>query len=182
MRPVLFAAILAVLAACAAHAQDRQGRDTPGDWIVDHHQRFGAWDSMCDHRMAGETAERRCYLRYVDVFSSRPAFAAQFVFITPGPRIEFGIEPGTLFKMAGFRIERGGQVVWSWPQHGCLGGLACIYEGRPAEWLLDHMARGGVFVFEFRDRHGQPRTLHWDLAPFADALADFRQQALSRGL
>lgn len=162
-------------------AQDRTGRDTPGEWIVDHHARFGQWDSMCDHRDGSETREERCYIRYVDVFSPRPAFAAQFVFVTPGPRIEFGIEPGTLFRMDGFRIERGGEIAWSAPMHGCLGGMACIYEGKPAEWLLGQMTAGGVFIFQFTDRHGTPQTLTWDLGPFAAARADFEAQAAARG-
>lgn len=177
----LLLALLLCLAAPLA-AQDREGRDTPGDWIVDHHASFGLWDSMCDHRDTDGATKRRCYLRYVDVFSPRPAFAAQFVFVTPGPRIEFGIEPGTLFRMDGFRIEKDGKVTWSAPKPACLAGLACIYDGKPAEWLLGHMTDGGVFVFVFTDRHGQPQSLRWDLAPFAAAHQDFREQASARGL
>ena len=177
----LFALCL-ILLAHPVQAQDREGRDTPGDWIVDHHRTFGLWDSMCDRRTTEAETERRCYIRYVDVFSARPAFGAQFVFVTPGPRIAFGIEPGTLFRRDGFRIERDGQIVWASPQAGCMGGLACIYEDRPATYLYDHMTRGGVFVFEFRDRHGQRQVLEWDLAAFAAARADFETHSAARGL
>lgn len=163
-------------------AQDRAGRNTPGEWVVDHQRAFGLWDSFCDHRLTNGAREERCYLRYVDVFSPRPNFAAQFLFVTPGPKVEFGMERGTLFRMGGFRIERDGQTTWSAAKPSCLGGRACIYDGKPATWLLGHMTAGGAFIFDFTDRHGQPQALRWDLAPFADALADFQNEATKRGL
>ncbi len=181
MRRVL-AACLALTCALPLAAQDRAGRDTAGEWVVDHHRAFGQWDSMCDYRITGDLREERCYLRYVDVFSPRPAFAAQFVFVTPGPRIEFGIEPGTLFRMNGFRIERAGQVAWSAVKPACLIGRGCIYEGKPALWLLGHMTDGGSFAFDFTDRHGKQQSLRWDLDPFAGARADFEAEADKRGL
>ncbi len=171
---------LALLAAAAAGAQDRQGRVTPGEWVVDHHRAFGPWDAMCDHRVTGEMREERCYIRYVDVFSPRPDFAAQFLFVTPGPRIEIGIEPGTRFPEDGFRIERDGAALWSAPQAGCLVGLACIFEDAEAEALLAAMLAGDRFAFDFTDRHGAPQSLRWNLAPFAAALADFEAEAARR--
>ena len=96
----------ALALALPATAQDRQGNDTPGDWIVDHTKHFGLWDSMCDHRMTGEEREQRCYIRYVDVFSPRPKFGAVFLFVTPGPEVQIGLEPGTVFPPNGIRIDR----------------------------------------------------------------------------
>ncbi len=178
----LFALLAACLFALPLAAQDRAGNDTPGEWIVDHQRAFGLWDSLCDHRQTGDLNEERCYLRYVEVFSARPKFGAQFAFITPGPRIEFGTEPGTQFDPDGFRIERGGATVWALPQTGCLIGQACVFEGPDAARLLSEMIQGGIFAFDFIDRHGAPQSLRWDLAPFADAPADFSAEAAKRGL
>ena len=91
------------------------------------------WDSICDHRVTGDVREERCYLRYVEVFSRPPKFAAQFAFVTPEPRVEFGMEPGTRYAEAGFRILTGADVAWAAPQAGCLVGLACIFEEGAAE-------------------------------------------------
>ena len=173
---------LALLLALPAFAQDRDGNDTPGEWVVDHHRAFGLWDSMCDHRVTGDQTEQRCYLRYVDVFSPRPQFGAQFFFLTPGPEIEFGLEAGTLFPPDGFRIVSEGQTTWSAPQPGCLVGLACLYDQDDAATLLEAMAAGGSFKFTFTDRHGQPQNLEWSLSRFADAVADFNAQSGQRGL
>lgn len=176
----LLAALL--LVPVTAFSQDRDGNDTPGEWIVDHHTAFGQWDSMCDYRLTGAETEQRCYVRYVDVFSARPKFAAQFVFVTPEPKVEFGLEPGTLFRKEGFRIERGGAVVWADPKGGCLVGLSCLYEGVEATSLLAMMSSGGAFGFDFIDRHGTPQSITWDLEPFAAAMTDFEEQAAARGL
>ena len=163
-------------------AQDRQGNDTPGEWIVDHQSAFGLWDSFCDYRITGDLREERCYLRYVDGFSKRPRFGAQFFFLTPGPAIEFGIEPGTLFDAGGFRILQGDAAIWIPPVAGCLIGLACTFSGDEAEALLQAMTQGDDFAFDFIDRHGTRQSLRWDLMPFAAALAEFRSEAAKRGI
>ena len=69
--------LVLALAAVPATAQDRAGNDTPGDWRVTHHAHFGLWDSVCDERdgLNGAAPERRCYVRYVDVFSPNPKLA-----------------------------------------------------------------------------------------------------------
>ncbi len=177
---MLIAAML--LFSTPLYAQDRAGRDTPGEWIVDHHAAFGLWDSMCDHRVTGSTREDRCYLRYVDVFSPRPHFAAQFLFLTPGPTVDFGMERGTRFEAAGFRVEAGGATVWSTDRDGCLRGRDCTYDGPEATALIVAMRAGDRLAFDFIDRHGQPQSLRWDLVPFAAAHDDFREQAAARGL
>lgn len=175
---------LAVLAGPAL-SQDRQGNDTPGDWRVTHHSIFGIWNSMCDMREEAGTPVRRCYLRRVDVFSPRPEFAAQFLFVTPereGYRVSFGIEPGTFFALDGFRIEGTEGTDWQTRRPGCLSGLSCNFTGPAAEALLEAMREGGAFRFTFRDRHGQPQDLTWPLDDFAAAWADFQGQAARRGL
>jgi len=176
---LLLAALL--LIATQAAAQDRSGRDTPGEWVVDHHQSFGLWDSMCDNRTSGDTSEARCYLRYVDVFSPRPKFAAQFLFLTPGPNIDFGVERGTRFLDSGFRIEQDGTEIWSTDRKTCLRGRECTFDATDAETLLQAMRQGDSFAFDFTDRHGQPQSLRWDLTPFAAAYDDFRAQTEQRG-
>ena len=174
--------IALALFALPAVAQDRQGRDTPGEWVADHYQSFGLWDSICDHRVTDDLREERCYIRYVDVFSPRPKFAAQFLFLTPGPAIELGVERGTRFAEGGIRIEKETAVVWRTEDRGCLRDRDCDFSGDGAEELINAMSNGGTFVFEFHDRHGDNRELRWDLTPFAAALADFRAEAANRGL
>lgn len=168
-----------------ARSQDLQGNDTAGNWRVRHFQSFGIWNSICDERPENGILRQRCYIRYVDVFSPRPDFAAQFLFIHlhQGHEIaEFGIEPGTLFAANGFRIEAGDHILWQTRRPGCLSGLSCRFNQTQAPALLMAMQSGTVMRFVFRDRHGQPRDLRWPLAGFTSALADFRNQSRARGL
>jgi len=171
-----------VLFAVPTYAQDRQGRDTPGEWVVDHYHSFGQWDSVCDHRITSELREERCYVRYVDVFSPRPKFAAQFLFLTPGPSVQLGVERGTRFADTGIRIESGTEVTWQTADRDCLRGRDCAFSGDEAVALVGAMGSSETFVFAFRDRHGDARELRWDLSSFAPALDDFRMQAAARGL
>ena len=178
-------ALMLCLAALPLHAQDREGNDTPGDWVVTHQKPFGLWDSVCDERPEGADMHRRCYIRYVDVFSPRPDFAAHFVFVTPEPggvRIEYGSEPGTRFARGGHRIERDGETVWSTDRAACLTGGACVFAGVGAAELYATLKEGGTWRFDFADRHGQIQSLKWSLAPFAEAAADFEAEAAARGL
>ncbi|WP_235962939.1 invasion associated locus B family protein [Ruegeria haliotis] len=176
--PILFAAL-------PAFAQDLQGNDTPGNWRVVHHEIFGIWNTICDEREEGGASKQRCYIRRVDVFSPRPKFGAQFVFITPEPegiKIEFGMEAGTLFSPSGFRIERGDQIVWQTLRPGCLTGLSCTFEGQAADDLVGAMMTGDAYRFVFRDRHGQSQDLTWRLDGFDAAWADFKTQSQARNL
>lgn len=128
-------ALCLALTALPADAQDRAGNDTPGDWVVTHQKSFGLWDSVCDERAEDGAMHRRCYIRYVDVFSPRPAFAAHFVFVTPdgdGVRIEFGSEPGTRFARGGHWIERDETKVWLAEDPDCLTGGECVFAGAAA--------------------------------------------------
>ncbi len=179
----LIAALIA--AAPPAAAQDRQGNNRPSDWLITHFFVSGIWESMCDERIEDGALRQRCYIRRVDVFSPRPEFAAQFVFITPEPgglRVEFGVESGTLFDPDGFRIETGDAVSWSTRRGGCLTGLACVFETGDSPPLIKAMSAGGDFRFTFIDRHGNPRDLIWPLDGFGKALSDFRAQSAARGL
>ena len=173
-------ALLILLAAPLA-AQDRAGRDTPGEWVVTHHQPFGLWDSFCDERTTDDVTEERCYLRYVDVFSPPPKFAAIFVFITPQGG-DFGLERGTRLVEGGFRAETAGEVTWSTTRRGCLRGGACNFADDEADALYAALSKGGELRLTFTDNHGQAQDLTWDLTPFAEALADYRANAATRGL
>lgn len=189
MFPALRSQVLPALCACLfalpALAQDQDGNDTAGNWRVTHFEKFGIYLSSCDERMEGEALKQRCYLRYVDIFSAKPKFAAQFMFVTngaDGPEVEFGLEAGTLFGANGFRIETAGDVAWRTRRIGCLTGLSCSFDGSAAADLLTAMENGDAFRFTFRDSHGQPQDLSWPLAGFDDALNDFHQQSQLRGL
>ncbi|WP_027243379.1 invasion associated locus B family protein [Leisingera daeponensis] len=173
------------LAAAPALAQDRAGHDTASDWRVKHYESFGIWTSACDEREEANALVQRCYIRWVDVFSPRPRFAGQFLFLTPhaeGWKVSFGIEPGTLFSPRGFRIERQGEVTWRSLHPGCLTGLSCSFTGAGADKLIAQMREGGAFRFTFRDRHGQAQDLTWPLEGFDAAFADFRAAAKARSL
>ena len=164
-----------------ATAQDRAGRDTPGEWLVTHQKPFGLWDSFCDKRTTGDLIEQRCYLRYVDVFSRAPQFAAQFLFVTP-QGVEIGTERGTRFSENGMRIESGGETIWRTDRIACLRGRDCVFESAAAEDLLARMKEGDVFGFDFVDRHGNAQSLAWDLTQFSDARADYETGLAALGL
>lgn len=180
---VLF--LFTALLAAPAMAQDLQGNDTAGNWKVRHFETFGIWNSICDEREEHGSLVQRCYLRYVDVFSPAPNFAAQFLFVTPegvGAQVEFGLEPGTLFSPNGFRIDQNGETTWRTRRPGCLTGLSCDFEGDRATDLLQAMAAGGDMRFVFIDRHGKAQDLSWPLKGFDAALADFYAQSKARDL
>lgn len=169
----------------AALAQDIEGNDTPGNWRVTHHAIFDIWNSICDEREEPTGLHQRCYLRRVEVFSPRPKFAAQFMFITQeadGPKVDFGMEAGTLFAPGAFRIEQGDSVTWRTLRPGCLTGISCTYKGADAESLVAQLRTSDALRFTFRDRHGQPQDLTWPLTEFATALDDFHAQSRARNL
>lgn len=181
--------LIALLLASPLAAQDRDGNDTAGEWRIDHHKAFGLWDSMCDWRETDGVTEKRCYLRYVDVFSPRPKFAAVFTFITPEPsgyKISFGIEPNTAYKQNGLRIDANGTTTWALDNINCTRQSECIWTGDAADTFINALKEpsdpAAVLVQDFFDRHGQEQLLQWDLAPFAPALADFDAQVAERGL
>lgn len=184
MRTLSLAALLCALAG-AAVAQDLDGNDTPGNWRVTHYEGFGIWNSICDEREARGTLQQRCYIRWVDVFSPRPKFAAQFLFVTPaaqGPEVAFGMEAGTLYAPGNFRILGDDGPIWQTNRPGCLTGLSCRFTGEGAADLIAAMQSGTAFRFTFRDRHGQSQDLTWPLEGFSEALADFTAQSRARNL
>ena len=162
-------------------AQDRDGNDTPGEWVITHHKPYGLWDSFCDERRTGDLLEERCYLRYVDVFSPRPNFGALFVFVTPDG-VEIGLERGTRFEEDGMRIETDGAMTWVENRRSCRRGGECVLEERDAQAFLDAASAGGALRFTFIDRHGAAQDLSWDLSQMEDALTDYRANAADRNL
>lgn len=183
MRTVIL--LIALIWTTLAAAQGTDGSDRPGDWRVTHYESYGIWNSVCDERGPTEALTQRCYIRWVDVFSPRPNFAAMFLFVTSGEdgaAVEFGMEPGTLFLPGDFRIEKDGAVIWFSNRPGCLTGLSCLFAREEAAELLLAMRNGGALRFTFRDRHGQGQDLTWPLDGIADAIADFERNLNARGL
>lgn len=168
-----------------ANAQDRAGRDTPGEWRVTHQERFGLWDSFCDERKTGDQLEERCYIRFVDVFSPHPEFGAVFLFITPeggGDRVEFGFERGTRFADGGFHVAGDADSTWQITRDTCLRGRECVFEGVDARDLLDRFDKGDGLILRFTDRHGADQDRYWDLGRFSAIYADYRNEATKREL
>lgn len=139
-------------------------------------------------RGADADLEQRCYLRYVDVFSSRPTFGAVFAFITPkrnGHRIEVGFEPGTQYQADGFQIELEESILWQLSTD-CLRNSPCVLDDHEArrfiEVALQTGDKGSALVQRFIDRFGRQQVLTWQLEPFASALRDFEQETMRRSL
>lgn len=168
-----------------AFAQDRQGNDTPGDWRVEHYREFGIWKSICDEREEDGGLKQRCYLRYVDVFSPRPKFAAVFVFLFPrdGKSVfQFSFERRTRYADDGLvASDDGGNIIWRAPPE-CISGNGCMLEGEKREALLAAWQKASSVDQAFIDRHGVERNLSWSLDGFADAVKDYRDRAGERGL
>lgn len=180
-----FLILVLALFGSGAQAQDSEGRDTPGNWRVTHHEIHGIWNTMCDERGEGDAFEQRCYIRHVDVFSPAPDFAAQFVFVTQdggGHKIDFGMERGTRFVDGGFRLERDGQTAWRTDRRGCLRGRECSFENGESAELLQDMRNGGALWFDFTDRHGTDQSLEWSLDGFDAAFTDYESALRERGL
>lgn len=179
MRPGI-AAVAISLCAGAAFAENSV---EDWSWAVDHFERFGIWESVCDHRdEEGETL-RRCYIAHVDVFSPRPRFAAAFVFVTPhadnGLRFEFRFEPGTLFEPDGFTVRRDGRIAWKFDPARC-PDLKCIVSGSEARVLADAMRKGGELRFALTDRFDRSWELSWDTDGFSQAVNDMTAAAAAR--
>lgn len=177
-------AILFCALSSAAFAQDRAGRDTPSDWKVVHYIPFGLWDSVCDERAEDDEIRRRCYLRYVEVYSPRPNFLATFAFVYPEDGqsiVEFGFEQGTRYGDQGVRVTRNEEAVGT-VDSDCLRSSPCQLTGRDAQALLEQFAAGDALVQDFRDRNGKAWRLEWNLSRFGEALEDYRKVSRQRGL
>lgn len=162
-------------------ATDAEGNDTPGDWIVTHYKPFGLWDSICDEAIRKGSKVERCYIRYVEVFSLKPKFAAQFIFIEPaqqGYKVEFGMEAGTTFKGASLTVVDNNAVVWDYNPNECIERGECILTGKAAEAFVMSMAKttsnDATLTSDFNDRHGMDQLLRWDISRFDEALEDFQ--------
>jgi len=182
-----FVAIILATQAIAfpIHAQSLSGENRPSNWRVTFQEQFGLYSTFCDEREASGTLEKRCYIRYVDVFSPRPDFGAIFFFITPqgsGNHVDFGLEPGTTFERNGFRIERDGMPLWVNDRVSCHFGFACAFEGDEGASLIALMREEGSFMFEFTDRNGAPQQLNWPLTGFDEAYSTYMRERAARGL
>lgn len=182
-------AVLVLSTSPTAFATDAEGNDTPGDWVVTHYKPFGLWDTICDEAIRKGKKVERCYIRYVDVFSPAPKFAAQFVFIEPegqGYKVEFGIEPGTTFNGASLTVNDGEKVVWDYNPNECLERGECILTGQEADIFIQSMAETSsddpTLISDFNDRHGTDQVLEWGISKFAAALTDFQTESDKRGL
>lgn len=182
-------AVLVLSTSPTAFATDAEGNDTPGDWVVTHYKPFGLWDTICDEAIRKGKKVERCYIRYVDVFSPAPKFAAQFVFIEPegqGYKVEFGIEPGTTFNGASLTVNDGEKVVWDYNPNECLERGECILIGQEADIFIQSMAETSsddpILISDFNDRHGTDQVLEWGISKFAAALTDFQTESDKRGL
>ena len=168
-------------------AQDRQGNDTPGDWITKHFEKYGLYTTACDERPENGVLKQRCYIRYVDIFSEAPKFAAVVFFVFQKDRktaIQYGSEPGTVMAADGLRVESGNGWVITWKAtETCREGHDCLMsdEKEVADTLAAFSA-GGELVQEFTDRHGAEQLLKWDLAGFAEAYSDYLKQSKARNL
>ena len=184
MRIVLVISALVVALGAFGFVQYRSSLNTAGDWAVTHYKAFGLWDAICDQRQARTGLQERCYLRYVDVFSPRPQFAAQFIFITVSgtPEVDIGLERGTRFRPEGMRIEDDTKVLWSTDRRGCMRGGKCRFSGTEAEPIFAALEAGDTFAFDFVDRHGNERALRWDLGAMKDALMDLSTETRRRNL
>ena len=183
MRANPLAFLIVLLLAGSASAQENTVEDW--SWKVDHFERYGIWDSVCDHRDEDGEKLQRCYVSHVDVFSPRPKFAAAFVFVTPaqdgGLQYEFRFEPGTQIDADGFAVHRDGKPVWSFNPNNC-PDLKCFFRSEAAEALTAAMSEPGNLRFSMVDRHGQEQERLWNTEGFSDALADLRKQAAERNL
>lgn len=152
-------------------------------WVVDFSSRHNGWDTACDHHM--DRAEKRCYIRYVDVYAPRPRFGAAFVFVqwdeAGRPYAEFAFEPGTRFTENGFALSDDGSTVWRYDTGRCDGTL-CRIEGDAAAELFGLFEGDRQLELRFSDRHGRDWERIWSTAGFAAALDDFHTQSQARGL
>lgn len=178
----LKAAILSLLLIAPAQAQNTT-RDW--QWIVDHQSNFGEWVSACDHRKEDED-ERRCYIRYVDVYARQPQFGATFMFLmAPEPgeiEFELSFERGTDFDGKPLALVNGDVTAWTHDPRECHRGTRCTFTGADAEALANTLSEGGEFQFDFTDNHDRSWELRWDATNFADAYADFNRERAARNL
>lgn len=186
MKAGSLALIVLFLSTCwSAVAQDRSGADTPGDWVTTHFEKYGIWTTACDERTEEGKLKQRCYIRFVDVFSESPKFAATFMFVFQKDRktaIQYAFESGTKYNADGVKVEKDGKTVWT-ASRECQEGNGCfITSEAELNGALTGFQGGGTLVQDFTDRHGQKQVLEWDLSGFKQAYADYLKQSSDRKL
>lgn len=178
-------AALCATALIGALTVSASAQNTADDWkwVVDFSARHDGWDTACDQHK--ESKDRRCYVRYVDVYAPRPQFGAAFAFVQWGedgqPFIEFSFERGVRFTGNRFTVTEGGNAVWTYDTAQC-AGTRCLLEGAAADALFDELTPGRQLEFRLVDGYGRAWTRQWPVDEFAPALADFREQSAERGL
>ena len=173
----------AALAGTLAAPAGAQNTADDWKWVVDFSSRHDGWDTSCDQHK--ERKERRCYVRYVDVYAPRPQFGAAFAFVQWGEDgesvIEFSFERGTRFRDGGFAVIEGDGNVWALDTAQCAANR-CELTGDEADALFAALTPGRDLTLRFADRYGRIWERQWPAGGFAAALADFRAQSMARGL
>ncbi len=179
MRILLFCLVLTL-----GHAAKAQ--ESAADWRPTLNRMWGMWNVICDERGDAAASEQRCYLRYVDVFSPAPQFAAHFIEISYDhgvPRFEYGAEHGTRFDTDGWAIhDLKTGALWSPTLRTCLRGGPCVYEGDAAAPVIAALREGGQIEFRFTDRNGIRRDLAWSLDGVGEALDVLIAESAARGI
>lgn len=177
----LIAGLAALLLATMAPRAENTVQDW--SWTVEQIERFGIWESVCDHRDDDGTLLKRCYISHVDVYSPGDEFGAAFVFVTRsadnGETFEFRFEPGTQFTSDGFRIEQDGKTAWSHDEIGC---LKCVFSGDDAAGLIARLDDRSELVFAFADRYKRTWERRWSTQGLAAAITHWRAALNERNL
>ncbi|MEO1746393.1 MAG: hypothetical protein AAFR13_07675, partial [Pseudomonadota bacterium] len=173
---------LAIIASAPAAA-----KNTADDWkwVSEYYATYGEWTVACEHRSDDEAA-KRCYLRYVDVYSRDP-FGALFVFITDtaveGLRFVFEYEPFTVFRAPWTVVGADAEPGYTFSTSNCprLGG-ECPIANDEAVALAAALRDGEALTFKFTTRTLTTFDLTWPSEGFGEALDDLAARSDERGL
>ena len=150
----------------------------------------GLWEMACDTAVDGSDAG--CYIQYVDVYRSRPDFAAAMVEIVyrdgadgePDPHIRFDIEPG-------FRI-RDAVMTLHGPDMDTGNGRSidlshcrrntCVIAGQAGRALIADWRDADRLDFVIEEGRDIPARRSWQMVNFPDLLDDFAAQRAARDL
>lgn len=159
----------------------RFGQILPGR-VTDHYAAHDGWELACD--TATDGSDPRCYVQYVDVYRSRPDFAAAMVEIVmrkgaqgrPDPHVRFDIEPGLDLGKGRLEIATADGVV-PVDLSTCRKN-SCLFSGPDGRALLDIWRRGTELRLTILEKRGEAVQLAWPLSgmgPLLDAFARARR-------